>query len=122
MDSFPALQYIRRKLQRKRNFDVENGASPGRSSLEVQASPSSAVVLHGFPHSQRRESFLYRSDSDFDMSPKSFSRNSSVASEMHGDDLIVTPFAQACLPLIQSIFLFLILFINLLFFSKFMIL
>ncbi|OXU28142.1 hypothetical protein TSAR_005236 [Trichomalopsis sarcophagae] len=43
---------------------------------------------------QRRESFLYRSDSDFEMSPKSMSRNSSIASESHGEDLIVTPFAQ----------------------------
>uniref|UniRef100_A0A3P8TE23 Phosphodiesterase n=1 Tax=Amphiprion percula TaxID=161767 RepID=A0A3P8TE23_AMPPE len=31
-----------------------------------------------FPHSQRRESFLYRSDSDFDLSPKGPSRNSST--------------------------------------------
>uniref|UniRef100_T1INE9 Phosphodiesterase n=1 Tax=Strigamia maritima TaxID=126957 RepID=T1INE9_STRMM len=83
---------------------------------------------------QRRESFLYRSDSEFEMSPKSMSRNSSIASEghsmsalaksgllvqpgpggpggptpapapvqgegflhhsLHGEDLIVTPFAQ----------------------------
>merc|ERR1719350_595423 len=43
----------------------------------------------------RRESFLYRSDSEFEMSPKSMSRHSSVASEVgHGEDLIVTPFAQ----------------------------
>ncbi|NWT59918.1 PDE4B phosphodiesterase, partial [Erythrocercus mccallii] len=53
-------------------------------------------VLHTtFPgHSQRRESFLYRSDSDYDLSPKTMSRNSSLPSEQHGDDLIVTPFAQ----------------------------
>lgn len=37
---------------------------------------------------------MYRSDSDFEMSPKSMSRNSSIASEGHGEDLIVTPFAQ----------------------------
>ncbi|XP_078263619.1 3',5'-cyclic-AMP phosphodiesterase 4B isoform X2 [Rhinoraja longicauda] len=77
-------------------FDVENGPSPGRSPLEPQASPGSGLVLHtNFPgHSQRRESFLYRSDSDYELSPKSMSRNSSIASEIHGDDLIVTPFAQ----------------------------
>ncbi|KAF3852598.1 hypothetical protein F7725_005953 [Dissostichus mawsoni] len=41
-----------------------------------------------------RESFLYRSDSDYDMSPKTVSRNS-LASEGHtGEDFIVTPFAQ----------------------------
>ncbi|XP_051867475.1 cAMP-specific 3',5'-cyclic phosphodiesterase 4B isoform X2 [Pristis pectinata] len=76
-------------------FDVENGPSPGRSPLDPQASPGSGLVLHtNFPsHSQRRESFLYRSDSDYELSPKSMSRNSSIASEIH-DDLIVTPFAQ----------------------------
>lgn len=39
-------------------------------------------MLHaGVATSQRRESFLYRSDSDYDMSPKTMSRNSSVTSE-----------------------------------------
>ncbi|XP_072005592.1 3',5'-cyclic-AMP phosphodiesterase 4A isoform X6 [Engystomops pustulosus] len=75
------------------NFDVENGPSPGRSPIDSQASPG--LVLHpSFPQSQRRESFLYRSDSDYDMSPKTMSRNSSVTSEAHAEDLIVTPFAQ----------------------------
>ncbi|XP_069623204.1 3',5'-cyclic-AMP phosphodiesterase 4A isoform X1 [Ranitomeya imitator] len=74
-------------------FDVENGPSPGRSPIDSQASPG--LVLHpSFPQSQRRESFLYRSDSDYDMSPKTMSRNSSVTSEAHTEDLIVTPFAQ----------------------------
>uniref|UniRef100_A0A7M4EWK5 Phosphodiesterase n=1 Tax=Crocodylus porosus TaxID=8502 RepID=A0A7M4EWK5_CROPO len=78
------------------SFDVENGPSPGCSPLDPQASSSSGLVLHTtFPgHSQRRESFLYRSDSDYDLSPKTMSRNSSLPSEQHGDDLIVTPFAQ----------------------------
>ncbi|KAL6458147.1 hypothetical protein MHYP_G00333770 [Metynnis hypsauchen] len=78
------------------SFDVENGPSAGCSPLDPQASPGSGLVLHtNFPgHNQRRESFLYRSDSDYDLSPKSMSRNSSIASELHGDDLIVTPFAQ----------------------------
>uniref|UniRef100_A0A673MX48 Phosphodiesterase n=1 Tax=Sinocyclocheilus rhinocerous TaxID=307959 RepID=A0A673MX48_9TELE len=77
------------------HFDVENGLSVGRSPLESQASPGSGLVLQAnFPHSQRRESFLYRSDSDFDLSPKAMSRNSSTASELHGEDMIVTPFAQ----------------------------
>ncbi|XP_053155499.1 cAMP-specific 3',5'-cyclic phosphodiesterase 4A isoform X2 [Hemicordylus capensis] len=76
-----------------RRFEVENGPSPGRSPLDSQASPG--LVLHpSFPQSQRRESFLYRSDSDYDMSPKTMSRNSSIASEAHAEDLIVTPFAQ----------------------------
>uniref|UniRef100_A0A8C2HYW1 Phosphodiesterase n=1 Tax=Cyprinus carpio TaxID=7962 RepID=A0A8C2HYW1_CYPCA len=56
-----------------------NGLSVGRSPLESQASPGSGLVLQAnFPHSQRRESFLYRSDSDFDLSPKAMSRNSST--------------------------------------------
>ncbi|XP_029441105.1 cAMP-specific 3',5'-cyclic phosphodiesterase 4A isoform X2 [Rhinatrema bivittatum] len=76
-----------------KRFDVENGPSPGRSPIDSQASPG--LVLHpSFPQNQRRESFLYRSDSDYDMSPKTMSRNSSVASEAHVEDLIVTPFAQ----------------------------
>uniref|UniRef100_A0A8C9W4Y5 Phosphodiesterase n=1 Tax=Scleropages formosus TaxID=113540 RepID=A0A8C9W4Y5_SCLFO len=77
-------------------FDVENGPSASCSPLDPQVSPGSGLVLHtNFPgHTQRRESFLYRSDSDYDLSPKSMSRNSSIVSELHGDDLIVTPFAQ----------------------------
>uniref|UniRef100_A0A3B3D045 Phosphodiesterase n=1 Tax=Oryzias melastigma TaxID=30732 RepID=A0A3B3D045_ORYME len=92
-----------------RRFDVENGLPVGRSPLDSQTSPGSGLVLQGnFPHSQRRESFLYRSDSDFDLSPKAMSRNSSTASDLeeglknwevswlprHGEDMIVTPFAQ----------------------------
>lgn len=66
------------------SFDVENGPSASCSPLDPQASPGSGLVLHtNFPsHNQRRESFLYRSDSDYDLSPKSMSRNSSIASEL----------------------------------------
>ncbi|XP_044272046.1 cAMP-specific 3',5'-cyclic phosphodiesterase isoform X10 [Tribolium madens] len=98
-------RYLRNRRHTLANvrFDVENGASPGRSPLDGAASPSAGLVLQNLP--QRRESFLYRSDSDFEMSPKSMSRNSSIASERfketenildrsHGEDLIVTPFAQ----------------------------
>uniref|UniRef100_A0AAX7U7Z7 Phosphodiesterase n=1 Tax=Astatotilapia calliptera TaxID=8154 RepID=A0AAX7U7Z7_ASTCA len=65
-------------------FDVENGPSSSCSPLDPQASPGSGLVLHtNFPgHNQRRESFLYRSDSDYELSPKSMSRNSSIASEL----------------------------------------
>ncbi|XP_035379036.1 cAMP-specific 3',5'-cyclic phosphodiesterase 4D-like isoform X1 [Electrophorus electricus] len=95
-------------VQRRRRFDVENGLAGGRP-LDAQVSPSSGLVLQAnYPHSQRRESFLYRSDSDFELSPKAMSRNSSTASELeeglkqwevsclprHGEDMIVTPFAQ----------------------------
>uniref|UniRef100_A0A8C6NNZ9 Phosphodiesterase n=1 Tax=Nothobranchius furzeri TaxID=105023 RepID=A0A8C6NNZ9_NOTFU len=76
-----------------KRFDAENGPSPGRSPMDSQASPG--LVLHpSFPQSQRRESFLYRSDSDYDTSPKTMSRNSSINSEGHAEDMIVTPFAQ----------------------------
>lgn len=65
------------------SFDVENGLSVGRSPLDSQTSPGSGLVLQAnFPHSQRRESFLYRSDSDYDLSPKTMSRNSSTASDL----------------------------------------
>ncbi|XP_061421543.1 cAMP-specific 3',5'-cyclic phosphodiesterase 4D-like isoform X1 [Lethenteron reissneri] len=64
-------------------FDVENGVSGGRSPLDAQASPGSGLVLHSaMPHGARRESFLYRSDSDYELSPKSVSRNSSIASDV----------------------------------------
>uniref|UniRef100_A0A8D3DYK0 Phosphodiesterase n=1 Tax=Scophthalmus maximus TaxID=52904 RepID=A0A8D3DYK0_SCOMX len=67
------------------------------SPSDPQASPGSGLALH--PNlaghgGQRRESFLYRSDSDYELSPKSLSRNSSIVGELHGEDLIVTPFAQ----------------------------
>ncbi|KAB0364726.1 hypothetical protein FD754_008882 [Muntiacus muntjak] len=80
-------------------FDVENGPSPGRSPLDPQASSSSGLVLHAsFPgHSQRRESFLYRSDSDYDLSPKAMSRNSSLPSEQEGKEWLVTcNFSERC--------------------------
>ncbi|XP_060593298.1 cAMP-specific 3',5'-cyclic phosphodiesterase, isoforms N/G-like isoform X2 [Ruditapes philippinarum] len=71
----------KRSSRRKRDvfrFDVENGASGGRGPLEG-SSPSGGLILQNLP--QRRESFLYRSDSDYDISPKSMSRHSSVQSE-----------------------------------------
>lgn len=64
------------------SFDLENGP-PGRGALDPQASPGAGLVLQGtFSHGQRRESFLYRSDSDYDLSPKAMSRNSSIASDL----------------------------------------
>uniref|UniRef100_A0A663N4A8 Phosphodiesterase n=1 Tax=Athene cunicularia TaxID=194338 RepID=A0A663N4A8_ATHCN len=86
---------MRLRFLKSYSFDVDNGTSSGRSPLDPMTSPGSGLILQAnFVHSQRRESFLYRSDSDYDLSPKSMSRNSSIASDIHGDDLIVTPFAQ----------------------------
>uniref|UniRef100_A0A3B3YB01 Phosphodiesterase n=1 Tax=Poecilia mexicana TaxID=48701 RepID=A0A3B3YB01_9TELE len=88
------VDYYNHKL-----FDVENGLSVARSPLDAQSSSSSGLVLQAnYPHSQRRESFLYRSDSDFDLSPKGPSRNLSSASDLHSEDMIVTPFAQVSPP------------------------
>ncbi|XP_032321146.1 cAMP-specific 3',5'-cyclic phosphodiesterase 4C isoform X2 [Camelus ferus] len=76
-------------------FDLENGLSCGRSALDPQAGSGLGRVIQApAQHSQRRESFLYRSDSDYELSSKTMSRNSSVASDLHGEDMIVTPFAQ----------------------------
>ncbi|KAF6032501.1 dnc [Bugula neritina] len=72
-------------------------------------SPVSSLYLSNM--GQRRESFLYRSDSEFDLSTKSISRHSSLASDSidpttlyklqkvsqytpRHEDVIVTPFAQ----------------------------
>uniref|UniRef100_A0A3P9BS25 Phosphodiesterase n=1 Tax=Maylandia zebra TaxID=106582 RepID=A0A3P9BS25_9CICH len=78
------------------HFEGENGPSVCCSPSDPQASPGSGLVLHPnlAAYGQRRESFLYRSDSDYELSPKSLSRNSSIVGELHGEDLIVTPFAQ----------------------------
>uniref|UniRef100_A0A674PHY0 Phosphodiesterase n=1 Tax=Takifugu rubripes TaxID=31033 RepID=A0A674PHY0_TAKRU len=77
-------------------FEGENGPSSCCSPSDPQASPGSGLALHPnqAAHGQRRESFLYRSDSDYELSPKSLSRNSSIVGELHGEELIVTPFAQ----------------------------
>uniref|UniRef100_A0A4W6BTV2 Phosphodiesterase n=1 Tax=Lates calcarifer TaxID=8187 RepID=A0A4W6BTV2_LATCA len=96
-------QVVNKHLRRYRRFtvantcfEVENGPSLCCSPSDLQASPGSGLVLHPnyAGHGQRRESFLYRSDSDYELSPKSLSRNSSIVGELHGEDLIVTPFAQ----------------------------
>uniref|UniRef100_A0A8C5I3S7 Phosphodiesterase n=1 Tax=Gouania willdenowi TaxID=441366 RepID=A0A8C5I3S7_GOUWI len=87
-----------------RSFDVENGLQVGRSPVDSQTSPSpGAAPGVNAAHSQRRESFLYRSDSDFD--DKTMSRNSSTASDVRVDDMmIVTPFAQVSSHLVHVFF------------------
>ncbi|XP_006876393.1 PREDICTED: cAMP-specific 3',5'-cyclic phosphodiesterase 4C [Chrysochloris asiatica] len=93
----PGLKKARRSWPTSfhRRFDLENGLSCGRSALDPPASAGLGRASQTSAlHSQRRESFLYRSDSDYELSPKPMSRNSSVASDLHGEDMIVTPFAQ----------------------------
>jgi len=71
------------------SFDVENGGpqqqgGSGRSrsplATDGAVSPSGTALILQQNMPQRRESFLYR-DMEADMSPKSMSRNSSLASE-----------------------------------------
>lgn len=65
------------------SLDLENGLSCRRSALDHQAGSGLGRVIQApAQHSQRRESFLYRSDSDYELSSKTMSRNSSVASDL----------------------------------------
>lgn len=65
------------------SFDLENALSRGRSAQDPQVGPGLGQVIQTpAQHSQRRESFLYRSDSDYELLPKAMSRNSSVASDL----------------------------------------
>ncbi|CAF0782279.1 unnamed protein product [Adineta steineri] len=90
------------------SFDVDGSSSSPRGALNSHhnVSPTSALnQQHGTANKtasnttnssgmHRRESFLYKCDSDNDLSPKCISRNPSIGSELHQDDMIVTPFAQ----------------------------
>uniref|UniRef100_A0A8C6NMG1 Phosphodiesterase n=1 Tax=Nothobranchius furzeri TaxID=105023 RepID=A0A8C6NMG1_NOTFU len=58
------------------SYEAENGVPQGYTPVGSQ-SPS-LTLNTSFPQGQRRESFLYRSDSDYDMSPKTVPRNSSL--------------------------------------------
>ena len=69
------------------SFDVDHAGSGGRTPLDGTAGFSGVVLQSGMgyggPGAGRRESFLYRSDSDYDVnSPRSISRASSIASEV----------------------------------------
>ncbi|CAF2816287.1 unnamed protein product [Rotaria sp. Silwood2] len=90
------------------SFDVDGSSSP-RGGINSHHTTSSTSSHNQQPHGStnttnktttssggmhRRESFLYKYDSDNDLSPKCISRNPSIGSELHQDDMIVTPFAQ----------------------------
>ena len=77
---------------------MDSGLSPGRTPLDGFPGRTPLDGYQGLvlQNSQRRESFLYKSGSEYDVaSPRSMSRASSLSSEFgHTEDLIVTPFAQ----------------------------
>ena len=77
------------------SFDADRGPSPNRGATAANNAgpPATSQLDPNHPHSgsglnlsshlpQRRESFLYRSDSEFELSPKSTSRHSSIASDI----------------------------------------
>ncbi|XP_042896861.1 uncharacterized protein [Parasteatoda tepidariorum] len=74
-----------RRTSRYTRFDTQDESH----EKEASSSSNTGLVLQNLP--QRRESFLYRPDTDVELSP--ISRHSSIGSE-HCEDLIVTPFAQ----------------------------
>ncbi|CAF0822980.1 unnamed protein product [Rotaria sp. Silwood1] len=88
------------------SFDVDGSSPHGViNSHHNTSSTTSHNQQHGSTNTtnkttttasgmHRRESFLYKYDSDNDLSPKCISRNPSIGSELHQDDMIVTPFAQ----------------------------
>ncbi|CAF1019771.1 unnamed protein product [Adineta steineri] len=93
------------------SFDVDGSSSSSPRGILNSHNNISSISSHHQQHGttntinktttstsgsgmHRRESFLYKCDSDNDLSPKCISRNPSIGSELHQDDMIVTPFAQ----------------------------
>uniref|UniRef100_A0A5S6R2D3 Phosphodiesterase n=1 Tax=Trichuris muris TaxID=70415 RepID=A0A5S6R2D3_TRIMR len=72
---------LRRRLSKKKNVDFDVDKKPGKD----QGKQGAAGASH-----YRRGSFLYRIDSDAEL-PHGATRHSD---QQHGEDLIVTPFAQ----------------------------
>ncbi|KAI2809368.1 hypothetical protein BLOT_000517 [Blomia tropicalis] len=61
------------------DFDVDENGQPNRHLLDsASGGNASGLNLQNMP--ARRESFLYRSDSEYEISPKSASRHSSIGS------------------------------------------
>ena len=88
-----------------RRFDVDNDSSSGLIPLDPMVSPGSGLILQAnFVHSLRRESFLYRSHSDYDLSPRSMSRKSSINRDMWEQILHISCTSSLlCLPLLTSV-------------------
>ncbi len=76
------------------SFDVDGGSSSPRGILNSHHNVSTTTTQHGTTNTvnkttttggtgmHRRESFLYKCDSDNDLSPKCISRNPSIGSEL----------------------------------------
>jgi hypothetical protein len=63
------------------SFDVDHVGAPSGGRTPLDGYPGLVLQSSGLP--TRRESFLYRSDSDYEVnSPRSMSRASSIASEV----------------------------------------
>ncbi|KAL3209271.1 hypothetical protein MRX96_009263 [Rhipicephalus microplus] len=78
------IDYRRHRPISQLAFDLEDGPGGGGGRALLEASSPSGLVLSNFPP-QRRESFLYRSDSEFEMSPKTSAvapQTSAVASTL----------------------------------------
>lgn len=74
----PASQTASSGYSTAHNSNVQP-VNPTSSSVSLAGSPSTGLVLRD---TQRRESFLYRAlESEFEVSPKSVSRHSSIGSE-----------------------------------------
>ncbi|CAF2577695.1 unnamed protein product [Rotaria sp. Silwood2] len=125
---FTFRRSLRQSMHNKKGRDIDDGisfdvdgssSSRGILNSHHNISTSPHFHQHGVPNAVnkttttatatnstsgvlRRESFLYKCDSDNDLSPKCISRNPSIGSELlgsklsskHQDDMIVTPFAQ----------------------------
>lgn len=81
------LNLTRSNQDLRTGFDVDHAGSGGRTPLDGTAGFPGVVLQSGMGYGGqgggRRESFLYRSDSDYDVnSPRSISRASSIASEV----------------------------------------
>lgn len=77
------------------NLSIESGNRKVAARRVTDGGQTAGLLLHNFR--RRRESFLYRSDSDVDDSTRS-SRNQSLTGDDtsigHSEEMIITPFAQ----------------------------
>uniref|UniRef100_A0A0N5CDM6 Phosphodiesterase n=1 Tax=Strongyloides papillosus TaxID=174720 RepID=A0A0N5CDM6_STREA len=102
-ESLPSVSSSNKFIQQCPNTDSIGGGRPIQTSSSIHLTGSS-LNMHLTPGGgghARRESFLYKTDPPEALACRPVSRASSVTSTehphpvpLHGDDLIVTPFAQ----------------------------